>query len=548
MKTTSQNRAGENPPSALPTEQELAAVLDIVRTETVLSRLPIHNLSREGNVEVRILKTGPDGQVELKWEVAPNPKFGYPRSLAYKLDTLVINRRIDALGRPLPKLIRLGSLRDIAEELGLGGDTNKVRLALRQNASAFIMAKFKYRTNDGLERSIEADFTRYSVVFTGEPLPDGRKADGVYIVLNDPYREVVNNAPVRPLDHAYMKALSPAAQRFYEIVSYKIFSAIKNKHPYAKLAYSEYCNFSAQHRSNNWNLVRSQMHHVHQPHLRSGYLLKPIDFEKTTDLQGNPDWIFHYIPGPKARAEYAAAHRRQLPAVDIDPAGIEESQKRKTGPRQQRLNAKAAGQTAPSVPVAPPPAPPPVDESLVTELVKRGIGEMESRKLLAKLAPGQPVLEQLEYADAVLRRPKNAIGNPQGFFISRLLENFPVPEQFETSAKRKLREAAERRQRAEFVERQALEIAYGEYRREEIDRYIAAHVPAQEFAALIKREKARLRADRSNANLPAQTLAAMADRSVRSRLAEQIPIPLPTIDEFRDRGWQEISLDSILGA
>jgi hypothetical protein len=514
-------------------------VLDIVRTETILSRLPVHNLSNNGDVKIQILRTGPDGQVDLKWEVAPNRDFGPPRSLAYKLDTLVVNRRIDALGRPLPKAIRLGSLREIAEELALGGDTNKVRLALNQNASAFITAKFKYRTNDGLDRSLEAGFTRYSVIFTGELLPDGSKADGVYIVLNEPYREVVNNAPVRPLDHAYMKILPPAAQRFYEIVSYKIFPAIKHKHPFARLAYSEYCTFSAQHRSNDWSLVRSQMHHVLKPHLKFEYLVKPTDFEKTTDLQGNPDWIFHYIPGPRARAEYAAAHRKQLPAVDIDPAEIEERTKRRTGPRQPRLNAKPAELTAPPVPAAAPPAPqpappPPVDESLVVELVERGIGEMESRKLLAKLAPGQPVRDQLEYADAILRNPKNGIRNGQGFYISRLLENFPVPQHFETKARRKLREEAERRQRQENMERQALEIAYSEYRREATDRYIDEHVPAQDLAALVKREIAKLRAGQWK-DLPAQTLSAMADRAVRASLAEKLPIPLLTIDEYRER-------------
>src|SRR5712691_5887151 len=142
-------------------------------------------------------------------------------------------------------MICLGSRRDVADEPGIGGDTNKVRRALRQNASAFIRAKFEYRGNDGGKKTLEADFTRYSVVFTGEQLPDGRRADAVYIILNEPYREVLNNAPVRPLDRAYMKDLPPAAQRFYEIISYKMFSALKNAHPYAKIAYSEYCTFSA---------------------------------------------------------------------------------------------------------------------------------------------------------------------------------------------------------------------------------------------------------------------------------------------------------------
>ena len=47
---------------------------------------------------------------------------------------------------------------------------------------------------------MEADFTRYNVIFTGEKLPDGRRADAVYIILNEPYREVLNNAPMRPVE------------------------------------------------------------------------------------------------------------------------------------------------------------------------------------------------------------------------------------------------------------------------------------------------------------------------------------------------------------
>ena len=59
----------------------------------------------------------------LQWEVSHSERYGQPRQVAYKLDTLVINRRLDEQGRPLPKMVCLGSLREIAEELGLGGDT-----------------------------------------------------------------------------------------------------------------------------------------------------------------------------------------------------------------------------------------------------------------------------------------------------------------------------------------------------------------------------------------------------------------------------------------
>src|SRR5713101_1396666 len=163
----------------IPMSREESAALDIIRTETVLSRLPVHNFVKKGNVNIQILKTTADGKVELKWIVSYSDRYGQARQLAYKLDTIVINHHIDERGRPLPRIICLGSLRDVADQLDLGGDTNKVRRALRQNASAFITAKFEYRGNDGTKTTLEADFTRYSVVFTGEQLPDGRRADAV---------------------------------------------------------------------------------------------------------------------------------------------------------------------------------------------------------------------------------------------------------------------------------------------------------------------------------------------------------------------------------
>src|SRR6266567_1992854 len=112
--------------------QELAP-LNIIRTETVLSRLPIHNLAKKGSINIQIVQKDANGKVALLWKVSPSRDYGEPRALAYKLDTIVINRRIDEQGRPLPKILRLGSLRDVAQELELGSDTASARKALLQN-------------------------------------------------------------------------------------------------------------------------------------------------------------------------------------------------------------------------------------------------------------------------------------------------------------------------------------------------------------------------------------------------------------------------------
>jgi hypothetical protein len=308
--------------TAITPEGDELGVIRRIRTETVLSRLPIHNLAKKGRVSIQIVKKDPNGQVTLQWEVSHSERYGQPRAVAYKLDTLVINRRLDEQGRPLPKMVCLGSLREIADELGCG-DTNLVRRAIRQNAFAAITARLTYTAADGRERRLEADFTRYSVIFTGEKLPDGRRADAVYIILNEPYREVLDNAPVRPLNYDYLKVLTPAAQRFYEVLSYRVFAALNGKgDSEARISYSDYCMFSAQARYFDYEHFKKQMWKIHRPHLKSGYL-KASRYTATTDAGGNPDWMMHYVPGPKAHAEFRAFSARKgkdVPAAHEDVA------------------------------------------------------------------------------------------------------------------------------------------------------------------------------------------------------------------------------------
>jgi hypothetical protein len=502
-----------------------AGTLDIIRTETVLSRLPIHNLAKRGSVNIQILKTTPDGKVELKWIVSYSDRYGQARQLAYKLDTIVINHHIDEQGRPLPKMICLGSLRDVADQLDLGGDTNKVRRALRQNASAFITAKFEYRGNDGSKKTLEADFTRYSVVFTGEQLPDGRRADAVYIILNEPYREVLNNAPVRPLDRAYMKELPPAAQRFYEIISYKMFSALKNNYARAKIAYSEYCTFSAQLRHYERQPVQDQMAKLLRPHKKSGYITG-VRYEPTIDTQDQPDWMMYLTPGPKAHAEFAAVHRtRKNPILNTDPieTGEQEPKSRRTGARERSAKNK--------------PPPQSFDVQLVTEFTRRGITEKKTHDLLAHLKPGQDALAQLQLGDQHIAKDPGKYINPAGFYIHLVEENTPLPNGFETNAQRKAREEDERRRDEERRAQKELETEYEWYRDNEIERFICALDPA-EVAAVREAKRQEMEAQHKSPWI----IDSFAEHETRRELMKRMP--LMTIEEFKTSREQGIALSS----
>jgi hypothetical protein len=64
----------------------------------------------------------------------------------------------------------------MCEELGInpnGKATNAIKEALKENALAGITAKIEFTGWDGIERTFEFTTTRYTVIFTGEKLPNG---------------------------------------------------------------------------------------------------------------------------------------------------------------------------------------------------------------------------------------------------------------------------------------------------------------------------------------------------------------------------------------
>lgn len=270
------------------------------------TEMPVHQIAKRGQEEIRILRRAAQGgQVSMYWKVEPNLAVGRPGQLAYHLDTWVIKRRLDELRRPIPRLIRIGDLRAIARELGQGGDTNAVKRAFEQNATTFIRAKLTYRDASGCEDTLEGYFNRYTVFYRGQALPGGRRAETVYISLNDPYYGMLNRASWRPLDFAYMRQLPPAAQRMYELVSPRIFAAIKNQREGAWIRYSDLCALAVLTRQTTRRRMQIQMAAIHRPHLAAGYFAR-VAYRAAASDDDQPDWIIDYAPGPRARAEFEA--------------------------------------------------------------------------------------------------------------------------------------------------------------------------------------------------------------------------------------------------
>jgi|SRR5579864_7774536 len=400
--------------------------LKTIRVETALSRYPVHRLARKGSIDISI-REGDSTDVETKWEVDYSKKHGQPGPLAYKLDTLIINRKIEEATRPIPRIIKLGSLHDICRELGISRGKNILSLknALHQNASAYITAKTRYRLADGTERTLEAGFTRYTIIFTGEKLPDGRKADGVYIILNDVFIQVINGAMTRPLDYDYLKSLPPAPQRFYELLSYQMYAALKYDRPRAKLAYSDFCSRAPQTRHLDWESVRSQMNKVHRPHRESGYIAQ-VDYQQSTDRDGKPDWVMLYMPGPKARAEFRTFAKRGGPAlVEIEP-------------------------------LEPPVAAAPQPSELERELIQRGISPVAAADLAREHAE-EKIMAQIERLDWLIQKNPKKIAEPAAYLVGAIRNDYAAPKGFVSKAEQQRREEARQARERQAAEQRCLE-------------------------------------------------------------------------------------------
>ena len=436
-----------------------------IRVETALSRFPVHRLAKHGAIAIDIREKNETGEISIKWEVTHNSTFGQPGPLAYKLDTLIINRRIEEVSQPvrstrkIPKIIKLGGVTDICRELGItdsGGNTLRIKVSLHQNASTYITPKITYRQSDGSEQTLETGFTRYSVVFTGEKLPNGRKADAVYIILNDIYMQVINGAMTRPLDYDYLKSLPPAPQRFYELLSYQIYAALKHDRPRAKLTYSEFCTYAPQTRHFDWERVRSQMNKLHRPHKKSGYLAA-IDVQDTVDRDGRPDWFMLYVPGPRARAEYRAFTRRGGPVVlEVEPF-----------------------LAFPALPLAAPgPSP------LEAELIGRGITPAMAGELVRDHG-AEKVRAQIEQLDWLVETKPKKVADPAAWLVAGIRNGHAAPKGFVPRAERERREAerqAQERDQAEQRRHEREQAARDQARRQDVNAYLQRLTPAERKA------------------------------------------------------------------
>ncbi len=190
-----------------------------------------------------------------------------PGAIGMKVDKLVVYPALHAdpgLARK-GRLIRLGSLRSIAKQIGSGeGNTTAIVNALRDNAAV------QLRVGRGPH-----DFqNRYDVFLPDERLPGRKVADAVYIRPSDAYLEWARGAAwsIR-LRRDLLRDLPPASARLYEIL------ATLGRRSTATLLYSDICQYLPLRRGRGLEASPSRLDRLHEP-LKDRGLIAGVAYER----------------------------------------------------------------------------------------------------------------------------------------------------------------------------------------------------------------------------------------------------------------------------
>jgi hypothetical protein len=159
-------------------------------------------------------------------------------------------------------------------------------------------------------------------------------------------------------------------------------------------------------------------------------------------------------------------------------------------------------------------------------LTNKGISSAKANVLLQQYAP-QVILDQAEYADALISRDKRRkIQNPAGFLIYIIENEVPIPSDFITTRRqRQLTDELEKEQELRSREYR-LQDTYFAFVKEEVDRAITGLFPGDQLHTRLKEIiKQRRRTDEMFDNLLPTQQTQMAEHQIWQEVKERLPLP-----------------------
>jgi hypothetical protein len=180
--------------------------------------------------------------------------------------------------------------------------------------------------------------------------------------------------------------------------------------------------------------------------------------------------------------------------------------------------------------------------SWVGELVERGVAERKARQLALGIADEQAVSDQIEYAEHLIRqdrRGRGKISNPAGFFIWAIESNLTVPDEFETSRKRRLRQPKEQAENDQRFRVLQLENEYDEFCQDQIRKRLESEYPANRLETALREHMKVIKREQPEwfARIPEGTRREVAIGHLKSAIRDSLN--LPSFEHWSKRDLQQ---------
>jgi hypothetical protein len=172
------------------------------------------------------------------------------------------------------------------------------------------------------------------------------------------------------------------------------------------------------------------------------------------------------------------------------------------------------------------------------------VAERKARQLTLDVADDQPVLDQIDYVEYLIqqdRRGRGSISNPAGFLIWAVENNLSVPSEFETSRKKRLREAHEQANGNQRSAALHLENDYEQFCQQQIQKRLETDYPAERLETSLREQMKLIRREQPEwfSRVPDSTRREVALGRLKSVIRETLDLPTR-------EGWSKQNLQQRL--
>jgi Replication initiator protein A len=355
------------------------------------------------------------------------------------------------------------------------------------------------------------------LVLLGTAMEDGTVADKHYVWFSDWQIENINSNYLLPIDYdSYKQLRNHIAKILVPLLQIWLYAS-REQGCFEK-RYEEICQFLNIRAYQHQSKIKEKLGPSLDELTAHGYL-SSWRLERTSDGAGYKVVLYHgekFHRDLRRRAAPAAlngpdhpktnpisGYTRDLTAgSELPPASESKSFIRK------RQRAACQGS----------------DGQVLKALLERGISPERSRELLSSAGDSRQIMDQLEWGDYLIARSgAGKFYNPPGFYVRLIESNATPPEHFETSHKKRLREEAQQARTQTMQEEAALELAYLEYRKLEVDKYLSEQLTPGAYQEAIETNKRELqRMERAGAVLTDQAWTELAVARLRKQTAGQL--------------------------